>query len=67
MKKTFREWIKAIRDIKNNLDIQPTSEKAKRLVENWVNQADKMYGNDEDPWGSVGGLAKFKGRLSFTQ
>ena len=32
----IREWIKVIRDIKNNLDIDPTSEKAKRLVENWV-------------------------------
>lgn len=49
----IREWIKAIRDIKNNLDIDPTSEKAKRLVENWVNQADKMYGNDEELLGDL--------------
>ena len=49
----IREWIKAIRDIKNNLDIDPTSEKAKRLVENWANQADKMFRNDEELLGDL--------------
>ena len=49
----IREWMKVIHDIKNNLDIDPASEKAKRLVENWDNQAKKMYGNDEELLGDL--------------
>ena len=49
----IRAWMKVIHDIKNNLDIDPASEKAKRLVENWDNQAKKMYGNDEELLGDL--------------
>ena len=49
----IRAWMKVIRDIKNNLNIDPASEKAKRLVENWDNQAKKMYGNDEELLGDL--------------
>ena len=49
----IRAWMKVIHDIKNNLDIDPASEKARRLVENWDNQAKKMYGNDEELLGDL--------------
>ena len=49
----IRAWMKVIRDIKNNINIDPASEKAKRLVENWNNQAKKMYGNDEELLGDL--------------
>ncbi|QKY69387.1 MerR family transcriptional regulator [Lentibacillus sp. CBA3610] len=49
----IRDWIKVIQDIKNNLDIDPASDKAKQLVENWANQSDEMFGNDKELMGNV--------------
>ncbi|MCK0473899.1 MerR family transcriptional regulator [Halalkalibacter sp. APA_J-10(15)] len=56
----IRNWMKVIHDIKNNLTIDPASEKAQQMVENWLNQAEEMYGNDEkllgDMWGALQNL-----------
>src|SRR5690625_3374197 len=49
----IREWIKVVQDIKNNLHIDPASEKALQLVESWANQGDKLYGNDEELMGNM--------------
>lgn len=49
----LKEWMGVIVDIKNNLDIDPASEKAKELVERWANKADSMFGNDEELLGSM--------------
>ncbi|WP_054859995.1 MerR family transcriptional regulator [Gracilibacillus sp. JCM 18860] len=49
----IRTWMKVIHDIKNNLNIDPASEKAQQLVESWLNQAEKMYGNDEELLGDM--------------
>ncbi|MCG7345845.1 MerR family transcriptional regulator [Sporosarcina sp. ACRSL] len=42
-----KEWIQIIHDIKSNLEADPTSEIAQSLVERWINQSNKMFGNDE--------------------
>ncbi|MEH7239162.1 MerR family transcriptional regulator [Bacillus sp. JJ1562] len=42
-----KEWLQIIRDIKNNLEADPTSEVAQGLVERWINHSEKMFGNDE--------------------
>lgn len=44
----IKKWMKVISDIKNNLDMDPASEKAQQLVENWLNQAENMFENDEE-------------------
>lgn len=44
----IKEWLKVIGDIKHNLDIDPASEKAVQLAKNWLNQVEKMFGNDEE-------------------
>ncbi|MFA1819955.1 MerR family transcriptional regulator [Virgibacillus oceani] len=62
----IRDWTKVIQDIKNNLDLDPSSKKAQQLVENWVNQADKMFGNDEELMGSIWeALQNFKEGIAF--
>ncbi|TFJ92003.1 MerR family transcriptional regulator [Lentibacillus salicampi] len=42
------EWTGIIHDIKNNLEIDPGSEKAQQLAERWMNQADNMFEQDEE-------------------
>lgn len=49
----IKEWIEAIRNIKENLAIDPGSEKAQQLVERWSNQAKNMFGNDEELLGDM--------------
>jgi DNA-binding transcriptional MerR regulator len=48
-----KEWLKVIGDIRNNLHLNPNSEKAEQLVLSWANQADKMFGQDEELLGSM--------------
>lgn len=52
-KEEIAEWLKAISDIKNNLDIDPGSEKAKVLVERWAHQAESIFGEDEELLGNM--------------
>ncbi|GAB2574160.1 MerR family transcriptional regulator [Gracilibacillus alcaliphilus] len=49
----IKEWLKAISDIRNNLHLDPHSEKAERLVKIWVSQAEKMFGGDEELLGDL--------------
>ncbi|MFD1362862.1 MerR family transcriptional regulator [Lentibacillus salinarum] len=49
----IKEWMNVIGDIKNNLDIDPSSEKARQLAERWLNQAENMFGNDEELLGDM--------------
>lgn len=51
--KEIRKWMKVIHDIKSNLNIDPASEKAQQMVENWFNQAEEMYGNDKKLLGDM--------------
>ncbi|WP_010096631.1 MerR family transcriptional regulator [Ornithinibacillus scapharcae] len=44
----IKEWLKIISDIKKYHDIDPNSELAFDLAQRWLNQATKMFGNDED-------------------
>ncbi|MUK88246.1 MerR family transcriptional regulator [Ornithinibacillus sp. L9] len=52
-KEDMKEWMEAISDIKNNLEIDPGSEKAQHLVKRWLNQVEKMFGNDEELLGDM--------------
>ncbi|WP_130860113.1 MerR family transcriptional regulator [Gracilibacillus phocaeensis] len=56
----IKKWINVIHDMKDNLDLDPASEKAQRLVEDWSNQVESMFGNDEelllDMWGALQNL-----------
>jgi DNA-binding transcriptional MerR regulator len=49
----IKEWLKVIGDIRNNLHLDPNSEEAEQLVLCWANQADKMFGQDEELLGSM--------------
>lgn len=49
----IREWISSINEIKNNLNLDPASETARVLVENWTGQVQKMFGNDEELLGNL--------------
>jgi len=49
----IQEWIEAIRDIKENLAIDPHSEKAQQLVERWSKQAANMFGHDDELLGDM--------------
>src|SRR5690606_14533227 len=42
-----REWGRVISEIRSNLDADPASEFAQKLVEQWMNQAEKMFGGDK--------------------
>src|SRR5699024_2705291 len=62
----IREWMKVVYDIKSNLHIDPASEQAQKLVENWVNQADKMFENDEELMDHMlDALQNFKEGIAF--
>ncbi|WP_368652603.1 MerR family transcriptional regulator [Ornithinibacillus sp. 4-3] len=62
----IRDWMKVISEIKNNLDIDPASKKAQKLVENFENQANKMFGNDEELLENMGeALRNFKEGIAF--
>lgn len=62
----IKAWLKVINEIKNNLDLDPASEKARKLVENWANQADDMFGNDEQLLGDMWeALQDFKEGIAF--
>ncbi|MFS0673490.1 MerR family transcriptional regulator [Ornithinibacillus sp. 179-J 7C1 HS] len=47
------EWMGAIYDIKKYRDIDPSSELAIKLARRWLNQAEKMFGNDQELLGSL--------------
>jgi DNA-binding transcriptional MerR regulator len=47
------EWMGAISDIKKHHDIDPSSELALQLSTRWLNQAEKMFGNDEELLGDL--------------
>ncbi|AXI09931.1 MerR family transcriptional regulator [Oceanobacillus zhaokaii] len=49
----IKKWISSIDDIKNNLDLNPKSDNARILVENWMKQAESMLGNDEELLGDL--------------
>ncbi len=49
----IQEWMESISDIKNNLDLDPGSKKARELVERWHNQVKAMFGDDEE---LIGGM-----------
>jgi DNA-binding transcriptional MerR regulator len=62
----IQAWLKVINEIKNNLDLDPASEQARRLVENWANQADDMFGHDEQLLGDMWeALQNFKEGIAF--
>lgn len=62
----IRDWMKVISDIKNHLDMDPASEKAQQLVENFENQVDNMFGNDEELIEHMGeALQNFKEDIAF--
>ena len=62
----IQAWLKVINDINDNLDLDPASEKARRLVENWANQADDMFGHDEQLLGDMWeALQNFKEGIAF--
>ncbi|OAK69031.1 MerR family transcriptional regulator [Lederbergia galactosidilytica] len=44
----IKEWLKVVGDIRDNLHLDPNSEEAEQLVISWANQADKMFGNNEE-------------------
>ncbi|WP_067726877.1 MerR family transcriptional regulator [Oceanobacillus damuensis] len=44
----IKEWLKVVGDIRNNLHLDPNSDKAEQLVISWADQADKMFGQDEE-------------------
>jgi DNA-binding transcriptional MerR regulator len=46
--KDIKRWTTTIHDIKNNLDLDPSSPKAQQLVDGWLRQAEEMYGKDEE-------------------
>ncbi|MDF1507333.1 MerR family transcriptional regulator [Robertmurraya sp. DFI.2.37] len=52
-KADIQEWVECIKDIKNHLDLDPTSDKARVLAERWLNQAEKMFDCDENLLGSM--------------
>lgn len=49
----IKEWVGIINDIKNNLETDPASETAQRLAERWLDQAQNMFGNDEELLGNM--------------
>lgn len=49
----IKDWVGIIHDIKNNLEIDPASETAQRLAERWLDQAQNMFGNDEELLGNL--------------
>ncbi|RLL43987.1 MerR family transcriptional regulator [Oceanobacillus piezotolerans] len=49
----IKEWLKVVGDIRNNLHLDPYSEKAEQLVISWADQADKMFGQDEELLGNM--------------
>lgn len=49
----IKEWLKVVGDIRNNLHLEPESEKAEQLVKSWANQADKMFAQDEELLGDL--------------
>jgi DNA-binding transcriptional MerR regulator len=44
----IHEWMGAIQAIKKHHDIDPTSTLALELAQRWLNQAEKIFGNDEE-------------------
>src|SRR5699024_107417 len=48
-----QEWIQVIRTIKQNLHLPPDSREAWQLAERWSNQAEKMFGTDEQLLGDM--------------
>lgn len=61
-----KTWLKVINDIKNNIDLDPASAQARQLVEAWANQADNMFGNDEQLLGNMWeALQDFKEGITF--
>ncbi|MFD1735022.1 MerR family transcriptional regulator [Bacillus salitolerans] len=49
----IKEWMRIINDIKNNLEIDPSSAKAQQLAERWLTQVENMFGNDEELLGNM--------------
>lgn len=49
----IRDWMKVVQDIKDNIDLDPASEKAWELAENWAHQGEKMFGHDEALMGNM--------------
>ncbi|WP_249869565.1 MerR family transcriptional regulator [Oceanobacillus saliphilus] len=49
----IQAWLRVVGDIRNNLHLDPNSEKAEQLVLSWADQADKMFGNDEELLGNM--------------
>ena len=54
----IQKWIHSINEIKDNLELEPSSDKALLLVENWLNQAESMLGNDEELLGDLADALK---------
>ncbi|WP_102026222.1 MerR family transcriptional regulator [Salirhabdus sp. Marseille-P4669] len=49
----MKNWVQVIREIRQNLDADPSSELAQQLVERWANQADSIFGHDEELLGDM--------------
>ncbi|MFD2046582.1 MerR family transcriptional regulator [Ornithinibacillus salinisoli] len=49
----IKGWMRVISDIKNNLEIDPSSVKAQQLVERWLSQVKNMFGDDEELLGDM--------------
>lgn len=53
-KEDMEAWVKVNSDIKNNLNLDPTSKEAWQLAERWIKQSDSMFDHDETLQSKIG-------------